>query len=198
MRKSLLLCVLLLTASGFAENCTRINTEQFWDNSVTEGWTGMAQTFEAPSANCSILSDWEFKLAGRTSPGQITFNIYQWGDSGPVGNPVYSQTFDWGTQAQTFDATNIGLALQPGQLYGADVDFGGYSGDSAYFSFNQKGYSFDAWFYNAQFGGWNEAHGTNQYFIANFDSVPEPSTFMLFGSSLIGVGGLLRRKLFRG
>ncbi len=182
-------------ATAYAANCN-INTEPNWDSNITNGWLAQAQTFEAPSANCSLLSDWEFKLAGRTSPGQITFNIYQWGPSGPVGNALYSQTLAWGTTDQLFDVTGINLALTPGQLYGADIDLQGYSGASVYFNENQTGYpGFDGWWYNPDFGGWNDIGGTNQYFMADFASVPEPGSIVLFGSSLLGVAGILRRRI---
>lgn len=197
MKKILLLsAVLLFAGSSFAENCHHINTEQFWDNNITSGFLAQAQTFEAPSVNCSILSHWEFKLAGRTSPGQVTFSIYEWGATGPVGNALYSQTLDWGTTDQLFDINDINLSLTPGQLYGADIDLEGYGGQSVYFSFNQKGYlGFDGWWYNPDAGGWNDVHGTNQYFIADFDSVPEPSTFLLLGSSMLGIAGFVRRRI---
>jgi len=84
MKKVLLgAAALLFAVSSFADNCHTINTEPYWDNNIMFGWLAGAQTFEAPSANCSVLSDWEFKLAGRNTPGQITFNIYQWGSTGP-------------------------------------------------------------------------------------------------------------------
>ena len=74
------LALLILGSFGTANaaNCN-INTEPSWDGNITSGWLAQAQTFEAPSADCSLLSDWEFRLSGRTSPGQVTFNIYQWG-----------------------------------------------------------------------------------------------------------------------
>jgi hypothetical protein len=182
-------------ASAYAANCN-INTEPFWDNNITSGWLAQAQTFEAPSANCSLLSDWEFKLAGRSSPGQITFNIFQWGPSGPIGNALYSQTLNWGTSDQLFDITNINLALTPGQLYGAEIDLQGYSDQSVFYNFNQTGYpGFDGWWYNPAFGGWNDVGGTNQYFMADFASVPEPGSVVLFASSLLGVAGVLRRRI---
>ena len=102
-----------------------------------------------------------------------------------MGNALYSQTLNWGTNDQTFDVTGINLSLTPGQLYGADIDLQGYSGNSIYFQFNEQGYpGYITRVYNPAFGGWNDIPGTNQYFIADFAGVPEPSTLILFGSSL--------------
>ena len=199
LRLCALLVLALLVVGSFAtanaDNCN-INTMPYWDNNITNGWLAQAQTFEAPSQACNVLSEWEFELAGRTSPGQVTFNIYQWGATGPVGNPLYSQTLNWGTSAHLFDVNNINLQLTPGQLYGADIDLQGYSGPSVYYQFNQTGYpGHDAWWYNPDFGGWTDYAGTNQYFMANFTGVPEPGSLLLLGSSLLGAAGILRRKI---
>lgn len=197
MRKSLLFCAVLLFAVGVvADDFYHINTEPFWDNSITDGYLAQAQVFEAPQPNASTLANWQFALAGRSDPGQVTFNIYQWSATGPVGNALYSQTLDWGTSNQVFNVTGIGLALTPGQLYGADIDLQGYDGQSAYFMYNQHGYSgFDGWFYNPAFGGWNDVHDTNQYFTADFSFAPEPSTLIMMGSSLLGIGVFRRFRL---
>lgn len=187
MKKFLLLSVLLLAVSSFANDFYHINTEPYWDGNITGGWLAQAQTFEAP-ANTDALVNWEFKLAGRTDPGQVTFNIFQWNSSGPVGDALFTQTLNWGTEDQIYDVTNINLALQPGQLYGAEIDLQGYSGQSVYYNGNETGYpGHDGWFYNPDFGGWNDESNTNQFFTADFSYVPEPSTLVLVGSSIFAV-----------
>src|SRR5271157_5432309 len=118
-RVGLVAAVMVLMFAGsataaYATACSSIDTRPYWDNNITNGWFAQAQTFEAPSANCNVLSEWQFELAGRNAPGQVTFYIYQWGASGPIGSPLYSQTLNWGTSAQAFDITNINVALTPG------------------------------------------------------------------------------------
>jgi PEP-CTERM motif len=183
---------------AYGDNCN-INTMPYWDGNITNGWLAGAQTFEAPSSTCNVLTEYEFELAGRSSTGSIQFNIYQWSSSGPVGSALYSTTLSWGTSASLFDVTNINLVLTPGQLYGADVDLLGYSGQSLYFNGNQTGYpGHDAWFYNPAYGGWNDFNCCNDYFLANFSSAgttPEPNSILLFGSGLFAIAGVLRRKI---
>lgn len=184
--------------TAFGGSCDSINTMPYYDGNVTNGYTAQAQTFEAPSSSCNVLTEWEFTLEGRSSPGQIIFNIYQWGASGPEGSALYSIAENWGTSTQLFDITSINLALTPGQLYGAEVDFEGYSGQSIFFQANQTGYpGFDGWWYN---GSWIDFPGLQDDFAANFSSgtqssVPEPSSIMLLGSGVLAIAGLVRRKI---
>ena len=92
---------------------------------------------------------------------------------------------------------NINLPLIPGQLYGAEVDFQGYTGQSLYFNGNQTGYpGFDGWWYSTSLG-WNDYSTLQAYFQANFgtSAVPEPGTLIMLGSGVLGVAGVLRRKL---
>ena len=185
--------LLLWVGSASAAICSNVNTEPFWDGNITNGWLAQAQTFEAPSTSCNMLLNWEFAMAGRSSPGQVTFNIYEW-SSGPVGSALYSTVLNWGTSNATYDVNNINVPLIPGQLYGAEVDFQGYTGQSIYFQANQTGYpGFDGWWDN---GTWFDFPGLQTYFQANFGStVPEPGTFIMLVSGVLGAVGVLRRKV---
>jgi hypothetical protein len=190
----LLSVVVLLAVSSFANDYHHINTEPYWDGNITTGWLAEAQTFEAPT-NTDMLVNWEFKLAGRTDPGQATFEVFAWGPTGPTGSALFSQTVDWSTQDQVYDITGIDLLLTPGQLYGAEIDTLGYGGQSVYFQGNETGYpGYDTWVYHPDFGGWSENPDTNQYFTADFAYVPESGTFVLFGSSLLGIA--VRQRLY--
>jgi len=52
---------------------------------------------------------------------------------------------------------------------------------------------------NGKFGPWNDLSGTvrasQAFTLLNAGTTPEPGTFVLLGSSLLGVAGVLRRKL---
>lgn len=185
--------LLLWVGSASAASCN-VNTEPFWDGNITNGFVAQAQTFEAPSTSCNILLNWEFALAGRSTAGQVTFNIYEWGTNGPMGSALYSTVLNWGTTDAKYDVTNINLPLISGQLYGAEVDFQGYTGRSIYFQDNQTGYpGFGLWWYN---GRWKDFSALQTYFQANFGStVPEPGTLIMLGSGALGLAGVLRRKV---
>ena len=179
------------SVTAYAAACSSIDTRPYWDNNITNGWFAQAQTFEAPSADCNVLSDWTFALAGRTSPGAVTFSIYEWGPSGPIGNPLFTTNIAWGTSDATYNVPNINVVLTPGTLYGADIDLQGYSEKSVYFNGNQTGYQYDGWWYMPS-TGWNDIP-FNQYFAADF--TPEPGSILLFGTSLLGAAGVLRRRM---
>ncbi len=181
--------------TAYANSCN-INTMPDWDGNITNGYLAQAQTFEAPSPSCKVLSEYEFWLAGRSSPGQVTFNIFEWGAGGPMGSALYTTALSWGTSASLFDLTNINLTLTLGQLYGAEVDFQGYTGQSIYFQDNQTGYpGFDGWWNN---GTWIDFPGLQDDFAANFSSgvtTPEPGSILLFGSGILGLASVLRRRM---
>ena len=184
-------------SSAYATSC-QINTMPYGYTSITNGWLAAAQTFTAPSASCNVLTEYAFELAGRSSPGSVQLNIFAWGPSGPVGGALYSITLPWGTSASLFDVTGINLPLTVGQVYGADVDFLGYSGMSLYFQAFNTGYTGgNGWWYNPAFGGWVNFNSPpiDDFFLANFTGTPEPASILLLGSGIVSVAGLLRRKM---
>jgi hypothetical protein len=162
------LCVVaLLFALGpqaLAHNC-HVDTFPYWDGNITTGWLATAQVI-VPPPNCTMLVEYAFELAGRSSPGSVQFSIYEWSTSGPVGNALFTTTIPWDTTASVIVVSNINLKLTSGTHYGAMIDMLGYTGQSVYFQYNQTGYPRGMGFwYN---GTWIQYDGLNHRFKAKW------------------------------
>jgi hypothetical protein len=184
-----------LLATAIALPCsatTIIDTYPFADGNVTNGWLGTAQTITIPIEN--ILVSYRFELAARTAPGDVTFAVFDWGASGPVGPALFSTTVPW-SLAGSYEVLGINLPLVTGQQYGFVVDFQGYVSQSSHFIGSDVYAGGEGWWNS---GTWQELASLEQLFRAEFesarvDSVPEPTTFVLVAAGLIGFA-LRRRK----
>jgi hypothetical protein len=142
-----------------------LDTAPYWDGSYTLGYSATAQLI-SPQAACPMLVEYAFELARRKTPGNVTFTIYQWGPSGPVGAALFTSTLPWGTSKTVIMVSNINLTLTPGIQYGIDIDLQGYGDRSVAFTYDHTGYrGGDGWWYN---GNWSDVPGTNHKFRAKW------------------------------
>jgi len=156
----------VLSASAAASTACTINTIPDWDDNYTYGFVATAQVI-TPTARCPELVEYAFELAPRSTPGNVTFSIYQWGPTGPVGSPLFTTTLPWGTTKTVILVSNINLTLTPGTPYGIDIDLQGYTTESVAFQNNQIGYKHgDGWWYNGT--SWADVPGTNHKFRAKW------------------------------
>jgi hypothetical protein len=175
---------------------TIIDTYPDWDLNVTTSWLKVAQSFLAPTDN--TLISWQFALAPVAAPTNVLFQIVPWNpNSGPSGLPLFSRTVNWPAGGGDILVDDINLTLTPGLRYAAVVDLNGYSGRSLDFELNQKSYDQGnaSWFGGP--GGiptWNYLNSPyNTEFRAEFQTIPEPGSFLLAGLATFALVRYIRR-----
>lgn len=218
MRKVLLLAALMLFAiSGFAD--TEYNSfngyNPYWHPLGYPNTATYGETFLAPTNGDNFLQNFSFYLAGPYAPGDIVMSAYiaEWTGT-HAGTLLYaSSPIDYqntGNAQLTFNTG--GIALTPGAMYIAFLSISQYYGDSQGETYISAG---DGNVPGGGFAYFNNSGDFNALFTQNWDAsglspdfafsasfnaggtgtTPEPGTFLLLGSGLLGTLGVVRRKL---
>jgi hypothetical protein len=121
-----------------------------------------------------------FEAWGGTTVGNITHFANTW-----ASIPDFSGTFS----NATFNShTDVLSALFSGQEFNgtAWVPFSGHLTETL----NLNGYTG-----SYSYGGWNYTYTGGSVTSASISSVPEPSSLMFLGTGLVGIAGVVKRKL---
>ncbi len=155
----------------------------------TTGWTAVAQTLISPGQDLTSYSFW----LGSTVP-TITFQVYQGDVWKGFGTPLFTTTLS-GLGPGEVTVSDINVATTAGTRYSVYMDLNGYTGDSVLWGLDGYLFGWGEWGYSGK--GVGPVFRDDTGFIAVFGepSTPEPSSLALFGSGIVTVAGILRRKL---
>jgi hypothetical protein len=210
------LAAVLVAVPAFADDVLYSNTDYLTDSftgtsimpgSVTQSFT-LAQASTITSVDFSAVTDDQVTIIPICIPGPFG------GENCVTGTPQYTpvdlNSVNWMITDSSSSPQSSGTAAGLSNSY-ADYDY--IDGVTAYQeTFSIPSQSFGAGTYNLQLSDamaqspdafW-ELTGTSQYALKilgaandlpNPGATPEPSSFLLLGSGLAGLMGLLRRKL---
>ena len=185
------LIALLTLAFSMAAFGTTIST---WNTSNTidsTGWAYAAQTFTAPG---NALTDYSVGFYNQYAPGQLSFSLYAWSGDSPTGSALFTTTnLTWIGDGYTTGAINVPLTT--GNLYGVVLSWGGTCCD--YLVYGNDSYSGGIGFWSQDAATWDAYPQYDEQFTAVFNgsSTPEPGSLLLLGSGILGLAGVVRRKL---
>jgi len=213
MKKSLFLAALLLFAvSGFAD--TIINNfngySDYWHPYGYPNTATYGELFTAPSG-VSNLSSFGFYMGDSLGGGNILTGAYiaTWNGS-EAGTLLYdSGQINYDNVGNEFiNVSNANVAVTPGSQYVMFLSISKYygqSGGTTYVSQGGTNPNLNGFVYNNNSGDFNSLFTTawsgplTPDWAVNLDfnsGVPEPGSLVLMGSGVLGLAGMLRRKLF--
>jgi len=199
MKRIAILCVALACLSTAAFADTLFLTPPT-DHTLGKGAGGTRGDYVTMTGDFGLSS---IGIQGAIDVGtQMTFNAYVYTGDGLTQLAVGSDMTFTGDGTEQFYNLPINFNLLNGQSYDIGIDF---------HSFNAPNWAVDFYFFDAgsnqpfnvgpfEVTDGEESHcGACNIFAPNLEvngAVPEPGTFLMLGTGILGLAGTLRRKLF--
>jgi len=178
----------ILVGIGSASAATTIDTTGTWDGSINNGWYGSGQSLTVGAVD-NTLDSISFYFDAASNGKTFNFTV---GDALTGGTTFFSTSVLISTGINTI---NVGASLLAGSTIYALFDYGGFSGNTAKFSYTDGYAGGQSLFYSSL---WDSSYtGLDHKFIAKFsggvNAVPIPAALFMLAPALLGFMGLRRK-----